>query len=101
MLGSLMAAGLTFWICIEAAFNMGAIVGILPLAGSALPFISYGGSSLLSNLAAIGILMNIARQQEKNNYSKERRPYRATADLRGGNRRRRVSRSRRVSNPGK
>ena len=102
MLGSIMAAGLTFWICIEAAFNMGAIVGILPLAGSALPFISYGGSSLLSNMAAIGILMSIARQQNvQGNNTQERRPYRATVDLRRGNRRRSVSRSRRRSNPGK
>ncbi|HKZ43492.1 MAG TPA: putative peptidoglycan glycosyltransferase FtsW [Anaerolineales bacterium] len=101
MLGSLMAAGLTFWICIEATLNMGAIVGVLPLAGSALPFISYGGSSLLSNMAAIGILMSIARQQNTVNNSQERRPYRATVDLRGGDRRRRVSRTRRGSNPGR
>ncbi|HBG73918.1 MAG: hypothetical protein A2X25_03335 [Chloroflexi bacterium GWB2_49_20] len=97
MLGSLMAAGLTFWIVIEAAINMGAIVGIFPLAGTALPFISYGGSSLLSFLAAIGILMNISRQSGKTAQIDERRSYSASVDLRGRDRRRRVSRPRRTA----
>jgi cell division protein FtsW len=97
MLGSLMAAGLTFWIVIEGAINMGAIVGIFPLAGTALPFISYGGSSLISFLAAIGILLNISRQSGQTAQIKERRPYSASVDMRGRDRRRRVSRPRRTA----
>lgn len=97
MLGSLMAAGLTFWIVIEGAINMGAIVGIFPLAGIALPFISYGGSSLISFLAAIGILLNISRQSGQTAQIKERRSYSASVDMRGRDRRRRVSRPRRTA----
>ena len=62
MLGSVMAAGLTFWIVIEAAINMAVMVGLLPFAGNALPFVSAGGSNLISTLAAIGILLGISRQ---------------------------------------
>ena len=47
-LGSVMAAGLTFWIMVEAFMNMGVMVGLLPSAGNALPFISAGGSNLIS-----------------------------------------------------
>ncbi len=54
-LGSVMAAGLTFWIIIEAIVNMSMMVGLLPVAGNALPFISAGGSNLISSLTAIGI----------------------------------------------
>ena len=98
MLGSLLAAGLTFWIIIEAAINMGAMVGILPFAGVALPFISHGGSSLVTLLAGIGILLNISRQsghQIAQDY--ERRSYSASVDLRGRDGRRRVSRPRRTA----
>jgi len=97
MLGSLMAAGLTFWIGIEAIINMGMIVGILPVAGNALPFISAGGSSLVSYLIATGILMNISRQGNDEKKVEERRLYGASVDWRGRDRRRRVSRPRRTA----
>ena len=48
---------MTFWIVIEAVINMAVMVGLLPFAGNALPFISAGGSNLISTLAAIGILL--------------------------------------------
>jgi cell division protein FtsW len=58
----LAAAGITTWICVQAFVNMGAVIGILPITGVPLPFVSFGGSALLANMAAAGILLNIARQ---------------------------------------
>ena len=45
----------------EAVINMGVMVNLLPFAGNALPFISYGGSSITDDAGSVGILMNIAR----------------------------------------
>jgi len=96
MLGTLIASGLVVSIGIQAAINMSVMVGLIPFSGDALPFVSAGGSNLISSLASIGILMNISRQRGEVAISdEERRTYRATLDLRGWNRRRRVSRSRR------
>ncbi|MGA2490805.1 MAG: putative peptidoglycan glycosyltransferase FtsW [Anaerolineales bacterium] len=94
MLGSVLAAGLTFWIVIEAAINMAVMVGLLPFAGNALPFISAGGSNLITTLAAIGILISISRQSGKKvpDESNERRSYSASVDLRRRYRRRSVPR---------
>jgi cell division protein FtsW len=61
--GSLMAVAITTWITSQAVINIGAVVGVLPVTGIPLPFISFGGSSLVINLAAVGILMNIAAQE--------------------------------------
>jgi cell division protein FtsW len=63
MLGTLLATGLVLWIGLEAGINMMVMVGLLPFAGNALPFVSAGGSNLVSSLAAIGILLNISRQR--------------------------------------
>ena len=60
--GYLVALGLTVWIGFQAIINIGAIVSILPLTGVPLPFISYGSTALVSNLMAMGILLNISRQ---------------------------------------
>src|SRR5690606_21157365 len=54
--GSLLAAGITVMICVQAYINIYAVLGNLPTKGFTLPLISYGGSSLLINCAAIGIL---------------------------------------------
>jgi len=95
-LGMLLAAGLTFWIVIEAFMNMGGMVGLLPAAGNALPFFSQGGSNLVVSIVAIGILLNISRQtNESGPVAEEWRSYGASADLRRRDRRRRVSRARR------
>jgi cell division protein FtsW len=59
--GSLAAVGITSWIAIQAFVNIGAISGLMPLTGITLPFVSYGGSSILVLLAACGILYNISR----------------------------------------
>jgi len=57
--GSIVAIGLTATIGIQVCVNMGVALGLLPAKGLALPFLSYGGTSLLINMASIGILMNI------------------------------------------
>ncbi len=60
--GRLLGLGLTVLLTFEAGFNMGMVMGCLPTKGLTLPFLSYGGSSLLASLIAVGILLNIARQ---------------------------------------
>jgi cell division protein FtsW len=58
--GKLLAAGLTALVCGQASVNLAAVLGIAPLTGIPLPFVSYGGSSLVVLLAGVGILLNIA-----------------------------------------
>lgn len=58
----LVATGITVWFVFQGFVNIGAMIGLLPLTGVPLPFISYGGSSLIVNFAAAGILLNISRQ---------------------------------------
>ncbi|HEX2849695.1 MAG TPA: putative lipid II flippase FtsW, partial [Acidimicrobiales bacterium] len=60
--GTLLAGGITAWVCGQAVINIGAVVGLLPITGVPLPFISAGGSSLVPMMAAIGIVLNITRQ---------------------------------------
>ncbi|MBC8422996.1 FtsW/RodA/SpoVE family cell cycle protein [bacterium] len=60
--GSLTAAGLTTMIVIYAVINIGMATALLPVMGLPLPFISYGGSAMITNLAAVGILLSIDRQ---------------------------------------
>lgn len=62
LFGSLIAAGITAWILIQAFINIAAISGVLPLTGIPLPFVSYGGTSLVVLLTACGIVYNIQRQ---------------------------------------
>ena len=57
--GAFMATGLTIAIILQVCVNMGVTLGLLPTKGLTLPFLSYGGTSLLINMASIGILMNI------------------------------------------
>ena len=53
--------GIASWIAIQGFINMGAMIGILPLTGIPLPFISYGGSHLIAEFIALGILLNVSR----------------------------------------
>ncbi len=58
----LLAGGIAFWIGLESMINMSVLLGLLPFAGNALPFFSYGGSSLVTTLAGVGLLLNISRR---------------------------------------
>ncbi len=58
--GKRLAAGLTTLVCGQALINLAAVVGLAPLTGITLPFVSYGGSSLIVSLASVGVLLNIA-----------------------------------------
>ena len=62
--GSLVAAGITVWFGGQAFVNIGAVLGLLPITGVPLPFVSYGGTALVVSMAAAGILLNVARQVE-------------------------------------
>lgn len=60
--GKILALGLTCWLGIQIIINISSMVALLPLTGVPLPFISYGGSALVANLTAVGILLNISKQ---------------------------------------
>lgn len=62
--GKILGYGLVLWLGIQAALNLAAMVALVPLTGIPLPFISYGGSALLANLVAIGILLNISKHTD-------------------------------------
>lgn len=108
--GKLLGSGLTALVCGQAAINLAAVLGIAPLTGIPLPFVSYGGSSLVVLLAGVGILLNIAvngkvvqaRVSDRSGRNSRSRPARARG--RGGAARagrdgdlRRVARPRRVA----
>jgi cell division protein FtsW len=63
--GKVMAVGLTSIIVVPAIINIFVVIGLVPVTGLALPFISYGGSSLLVSMISVGILLNISRQSTK------------------------------------
>jgi cell division protein FtsW len=90
-LGRLLAMGLSVWIAMEAFINMAVMVGLVPTAGNALPFISYGGSNLMVTWAAIGILMNISRLSHQSQ-EEGGKAFHAVVDLRRRDRGRSVSR---------
>lgn len=100
MFGSLLAAGVTLWITMEAAINMAVMVGLVPFAGNTLPLISFGGSSLVTTLAALGILMNISRVSRTQRLQEER-TLDATARGSWSERRGSLSRARRASRVGR
>lgn len=60
--GTMIAAGITFLIGLQAVINIGVVTSALPNKGLALPFVSYGGSSLVAMLACVGLLFSVARQ---------------------------------------
>lgn len=96
LLGQLLAAGISIWITLEAFINMAVMVNLLPHAGNALPFISYGGSSLVVTLAGVGILLNIGRLSQNLN-PQGGNAFASVVDLRWRNGWRRVSRPGRSS----
>jgi cell division protein FtsW len=63
--GRVLAAGITFWLVLQAFVNIGVVTQLIPFTGQPLPFISYGGSSLVMCLGSIGILLSISRSLPK------------------------------------
>ena len=60
--GLLLATGVTAWFCVQAFVNIGVVIGILPITGVPLPFVSAGGSSLVFGMGGAGLLLSVARQ---------------------------------------
>jgi cell division protein FtsW len=75
--GSFLALGLTVGILLQVCVNTAVTLGLLPTKGLTLPFLSYGGTSLLVNMAAIGILMNISSTGRRAIVTKRRRSHAA------------------------
>jgi cell division protein FtsW len=63
--GALLAVAATWWITSQAVINIGAVIGVLPVTGIPLPFVSFGGSSLVITMAAAGILANVASRERR------------------------------------
>jgi cell division protein FtsW len=90
---SLLALGITCWIAFQALMNVAVVTSMMPFTGVPLPFVSYGGSSLVVTLAATGLLLNLSRQTDPG-----RTRTHAHLDFRRGNRRSRLSRDHRARN---
>jgi cell division protein FtsW len=75
-LGAMLASGIVCWVLLEAIVNIAVMVGLLPFAGNALPFISYGGSNLVMSMAAVGVLLSVSRRE----HSDENIPRRTRAN---------------------
>ena len=88
--GMLLAAGITCWLTLQALINMAATTATVPFTGITLPFISFGGSSLITSLAGIGLLLSISRSVQKAGGQ------RASVDFGWRERRARLSRPRRA-----
>jgi cell division protein FtsW len=84
-LGMVIATAITTWVSFQALVNMATVTDTLPITGVPLPLISYGGSSVVMTLAAIGVLLNIASQGRRHQVPSQRRFNEAT-DLGRGNR---------------
>ncbi len=62
--GRMVAAGLTVWLSFQALVNIGGVLGVMPITGISLPFVSYGSTALIVSMASVGILVNIAQSGE-------------------------------------
>lgn len=89
--GALLAAGLTLWIILKAMLNIAVMLALVPPTGIALPFISFGGSSMVTVLIGIGLILSVQRANVIREHSAERRGQRAPTDRSRGNGRPRVS----------
>ena len=59
--GRLVAVGITTWLAVQAIVNIGGVIGILPITGVPLPFVSFGGTALVVSLVGVGVLVSVAR----------------------------------------
>jgi cell division protein FtsW len=57
----MIAAGITGWLSTQALINIGGVLGLLPITGIVLPFVSYGATAMVVSLAAMGVMVNIAQ----------------------------------------
>jgi cell division protein FtsW len=89
----LLAAGITTWIVAQALINMMVVTALWPITGIPLPFISYGGTALIINLVAVGVLLSISREAQTGSV------FDALGDLRRGDRRAHLPRSGRRTRP--
>ncbi len=64
LFGTLLVGGIMCWVITQAVLNMGAVISLLPVTGVPLPFISYGGSALMMTMLSMGIVANVASQEE-------------------------------------
>ena len=64
LFGKYLSFGITFGLIFQTLLNLSVVVGLIPVTGVTLPFISYGGSSLLICMISIGIILNISRNQK-------------------------------------
>jgi cell division protein FtsW len=60
--GKLLICGIVSWFVFQSFLNIGAIIGIVPLTGVPLPFVSHGGTALMISMAAVGILINVSKR---------------------------------------
>ena len=81
----LIVSGVLAWLSVQMIINVGAMLGLLPLKGITLPFVSYGGTSIIFVMAAIGIVFGISRYTDltnktvsKREYGVEKQPIRST-----------------------
>ena len=59
--GGFLAVGIVAWFSVQALVHIGGVIRLMPMTGLTLPFISYGGSSLIASMAATGLLLNVGR----------------------------------------
>jgi cell division protein FtsW len=98
--GSLMAIGFTMWVAVQSLLNIAVMTAVVPASGLPLPFISYGGSSLLMLMCGVGLMLSISRVSTQRRLTDGRRFLNATYDRGGGNGRSRLSRADRRPRPG-
>ncbi|MDE0610513.1 MAG: putative peptidoglycan glycosyltransferase FtsW [Anaerolineaceae bacterium] len=97
--GALLAAGLTVWIAVKALLNIAVITAVVPSTGTPLPFVSFGGSSLVVLMAGTGLLLSVSRLPYRQAALQERRGLIANPDRSGRDRRARLSRAGRRRGP--
>lgn len=97
--GALLAAGLTVWIAVKALLNIAVITAVVPSTGTPLPFVSFGGSSLVVLMAGTGLLLSVSRLPYRQAALQERRGLIANPDRSGRDRRARISRADRRRGP--
>jgi cell division protein FtsW len=73
--GRNLAIGVVFWIMIQAFFNIGGMINLIPMTGVPLPFISYGGTAMISVMMAMGLLINISKQTREGLSIRNRQKY--------------------------